>query len=67
MFNYFNDYNEVWKTFADELSAIQPKITAKNSAATDELLQYNEKDNVLNSELLKAFQQIFTLKKRIIF
>ena len=53
VFNYFNDYNEVWKTFADELSAIQPKITAKNSAATDELLQYNEKDNVLNSELLK--------------
>lgn len=53
VFDYFENYNVVWKEFADTLSAIQPKITVKNNSATEELLQYNEKDQTINAEVLK--------------
>ena len=53
VYDYFENYNVVWKEFADTLSSIQPKITTKNSSATQELLQYNEKDQTVNAELLK--------------
>lgn len=53
VYDYFENYNVVWKEFTKTLSSIEPKITAKNNSATEELLQYNENDQLLNAETLK--------------
>ncbi len=53
VYDYFENYNVVWKEFSQTLSSLEPKITVKNSSATDELLQYNAKDQAINTELLK--------------
>jgi carboxyl-terminal processing protease len=53
VYDYFENYNVVWEEFSNTLSNIQPKITVKNNSATEELLQYNEKDQTINAELLK--------------
>lgn len=53
VFQYFESYKNEWLDFTDGLSELQPDILVKNSAETNELLQYNDQERNLNIEILK--------------
>ncbi|MGF1555704.1 S41 family peptidase [Paucihalobacter sp.] len=53
LFHYFETYKNEWQEFTNGLSEFQLELVANNSSDTNELLQYNENNRLLNGDILK--------------